>query len=334
MFFHARRRSLRSRLPLSKIICYASMTRLEHVGIAVRNADIASRLYDLLLGLIPYKMEEVEAESVVTYFLNAGGTKLEFVSTEDPDSAIGRFLARNGPGLHHLAFEVDDLQEAAVRAAEAGIRVLGDGPTVGADGKNVVFLHPKDTHGVLIEFCKSARPIWKQDYVDAPGQRIRYFAAGAAGNPVLVIVSAHFRGGLGQLVPRLESDFHIIGIEAAEDYRFLGTILENETHHASELTYLLTTESQAANVASVVTDSARGRGIERSVVVCSGRVDVSTFNGLTGMMLVSTEQVHLPEAFAHVPVAILPYPVSATESTFLDWMFLLLKTYFVRNTDS
>ncbi len=304
------------------------MPRLEHVGIAVRHADTATRLYDLLLQLIPYKVEEVERESVVTYFIDGGGTKLEFLTTDNPDSAIGRFLASNGPGLHHLAFEVDDLQEAAVRAAEAGVRVLGDGPMPGADGKNVLFLHPKDTHGVLIEFCRAARPLWKKVELDTPDGVIRYFTAGSAGNPVLLIVNSQFKSGLGQLVPHLESSFHVFGIESADDFGYLSQIISNETRHASDKYYLLTTQQQAPSVSAALRSDQLPINLAGSLVVCGPSADLAQFGDLPSLMLASTEQLQLPTAFQHLPVAVLPFPISSAESVFLDWLLLVVKGFF------
>ncbi|NNE35680.1 MAG: methylmalonyl-CoA epimerase [Rhodothermales bacterium] len=304
------------------------MASLEHIGIAVRNADTATRLYDLLLGLIPYKVEEVESESVVTYFLDAGGTKLEFLSSDDPESAIGRFLGRHGPGLHHIAFEVEDLQDACVRAVEAGIRVLGDGPSTGADGKNVVFLHPKDTHGVLIEFCKAARPLWRKvEFSHSTGAK-RYFTAGSAGNPVLLIVNSQFKSGLGQLIPKLESAFHVFGIESASDFPIVPEMIRSETQHASDIIYLLTTQQQATSVASVMRDPETSLSVAASIVVCGASAVVSAFADLPNLLIASTEQPPGASAYEGLPVAILPHPVSSDESTFLDWLLLVLKGYF------
>lgn len=306
------------------------MSRLEHVGIAVRNADIAARLYDMLLNILPYKVEEVEHESVTTYFLDAVGTKLEFVASDDPESAIGRHLEKRGPGLHHLAFEVDDLDEVCDRATDAGIRILGDGPSPGADGKDVVFLHPKDTLGVLIELCQSSRPLWEEIRAEYKGKPLRYFTAGSAGNPVLLVVNSQFETGLGQLVPRLESSFHIFGIESASDFPAVPDIIRSTTQHASDMQFLLTTQQQAPSVAKAFRDGISTLQVARSIVVCGGGADVESFGDLPGLLIASTEQLALPEAFKSVPVSVLPAPVSSSEETFLNWILLVLKSFFVR----
>lgn len=306
------------------------MSRLEHVGIAVRNADSAARLYDTLLQLLPYKVEEVAHESVTTYFLDGGCTKLEFLVTDDPDSAIGRYMHTHGPGLHHLAFEVDDLHEVCERAIDAGIRIIGDGPKPGADGKDVVFLHPKDTFGVLIELCQSTRPLWRETRAQYKGEPLRYFTAGSAGNPVLLIVNSQFETGLGQLVPRLESSFHIFGIESANDFPAVPDIIESTTQHASDMFYLLTTQQQAPSVAKAFRNGLSSLPVSRSIVVCGASADVDGFGDLPGLMIAATEQLPLPDAFQSLPVAVLPNPVSSTEETFLNWILLVLKAFFVR----
>lgn len=134
------------------------MRRLEHVGVATTDAAAVADVFHALFGRRPYKQEFVDAEHVRTHFIEAGGTKIELLETTEPDSAIGRFLDRHGPGLHHLAFEVDDLDAVHARLSDAGFRVLGP-PRPGADGKRIFFVHPRDTAGVLVECCQSVRGV-------------------------------------------------------------------------------------------------------------------------------------------------------------------------------
>jgi len=127
--------------------------QIEHIGIAV--ADIQAELarYEMLFGAQPYKVEEVESEGVRTYFLDAGGTKIELLEATRPDSPIANYIEKRGPGLHHLAFAVDDIDTMHANASAAGLRLLNDAPKDGADGKRIFFVHPKDAGGVLMEFC-------------------------------------------------------------------------------------------------------------------------------------------------------------------------------------
>jgi len=129
--------------------------RLEHIGIAVDDIDRALATFEALLGRAPYKTEEVPSESVITHFFDLDGTKIELLQPMDPESVVARFVARRGGGIHHLAFQVDDLEDVQKTMEAKGFRVLGDGIRQGADGKRVLFLHPKDTAGVLIEYCTS-----------------------------------------------------------------------------------------------------------------------------------------------------------------------------------
>ncbi len=127
--------------------------RLEHVGIAVKDIEHALKTFEALLGTAAYKSEHVDSEQVMTHFFDADGIKIELLEATDPDSVIARFVEKRGPGIHHLAFHVDDLAATRTRMEDLGFRVIGDGEKAGADGKRILFLHPKDTGGVLIECC-------------------------------------------------------------------------------------------------------------------------------------------------------------------------------------
>jgi methylmalonyl-CoA/ethylmalonyl-CoA epimerase len=129
------------------------MKNLEHIGIAVGDLKEAERIFGDVLGEEPYKREEVASEGVLTSFFNAGDTKIELLVPTSEQSAIARHLEKHGPGLHHLAFLVDDLDAELERLTALGYRVV-TAPKAGADGKRIAFLHPNDTAKVLVELCE------------------------------------------------------------------------------------------------------------------------------------------------------------------------------------
>jgi methylmalonyl-CoA/ethylmalonyl-CoA epimerase len=131
-----------------------ALNKIEHIGIAVRDLGSASALYEKLLGKACYKVESVEGEGVRTAFFGVGESKIELLEAMTADSPIARFIEKRGEGIHHIAFEVDDLEAEAERLRSEGFRVLSDSPRPGADKKRVLFLHPKSSHGVLIELCQ------------------------------------------------------------------------------------------------------------------------------------------------------------------------------------
>lgn len=131
--------------------------RLEHIGIAVKDLETANATYEALLGIAPYKEEVVESEYVKTSFFQTGDSKIELLEATDERSAIARYLEKRGEGLHHIAFEVDDIEAEMARLRGQGYRLLNESPKRGADNKLVCFLHPKDGHGVLIELCQSIK---------------------------------------------------------------------------------------------------------------------------------------------------------------------------------
>ena len=133
------------------------MKRIEHLGIAVNNLDSANNLYTKLLGTAPYKGEIVESEGVATSFFQVGESKIELLESTDPNSAISRFIDKKGEGIHHVAFEVDDILSEIERMKSEGFVVLNDKPKKGADNKFVCFIHPKGTGGVLIELCQEIK---------------------------------------------------------------------------------------------------------------------------------------------------------------------------------
>jgi methylmalonyl-CoA/ethylmalonyl-CoA epimerase len=130
------------------------MKKIEHIGIAVKDLEAANEFYTKLFGKPPYKTETVESESVSTSFFNVGESKIELLEATAPESAIAKFIAKKGEGVHHIAYAVDDIKAEMERMRAEGFIVLNDEPKRGADNKLVCFLHPKTTHGVLIELCQ------------------------------------------------------------------------------------------------------------------------------------------------------------------------------------
>lgn len=129
--------------------------RLDHIGIAVSSIDDALGIYRAL-GLSESTREAVASQGVVTAFLPLGDTRLELLEPTGPDSAIAKFLAKRGPGIHHVCFAVDDLEDAVKDLKSRGFRLVNESPVPGADGKRVAFLHPSAGHGVLIELSEQA----------------------------------------------------------------------------------------------------------------------------------------------------------------------------------
>ena len=132
--------------------------KLEHIGIAVSSLAKSNPLIEKLLTRAAYKIEEVESEGVRTSFFQAGESKIELLEATKPDSPIAKFIEKRGEGIHHLAFEVENIEEEMERLRQEGFRLLNEAPKAGADNKKICFLHPKDTNGVLIELCQE---IWE-----------------------------------------------------------------------------------------------------------------------------------------------------------------------------
>ena len=130
------------------------MKNIEHIGIAVKDMDVSKDLFSKLLNVAPYKSEEVESEGVETVFFKTGETKVELLAATNDDSPIAKFLAKKGEGIHHIAFEVADIDAEIKRLEGEGFKLINDKPKNGADNKRIAFLHPKSTNGVLIEICQ------------------------------------------------------------------------------------------------------------------------------------------------------------------------------------
>ena len=130
------------------------MNKIEHIGIAVNDLKSAGSLYEKLMNTNVYKIEEVASEYVKTAFLQCGPNKVELLEATSEDSAIAKFIAKKGEGIHHIAFEVNDIEQEMARLKQDGFVLLNDKPKPGADNKLVCFVHPKSTNGVLIELCQ------------------------------------------------------------------------------------------------------------------------------------------------------------------------------------
>ena len=128
--------------------------KIEHLGIAVANIDESLRVFETLLGTQCYKIEEVESEGVKTAFLQVGESKIELLEATNPDSPIAKYLEKRGQGIHHIAFEVDNIQNEINRLINEGFVLIHQTPKNGADNKLIAFLHPKSTESILIELCQ------------------------------------------------------------------------------------------------------------------------------------------------------------------------------------
>jgi methylmalonyl-CoA/ethylmalonyl-CoA epimerase len=131
--------------------------KIEHIGIAVKDIGQANDIYTKLLGIKPYKSEEVASEMVVTSFFKTGDSKVELLEAKSPESAISKFIEKKGEGLHHIAFEVDDIVAEMDNLKKLGFTLLSDKPKLGADNKLICFVHPKSANGVLIELCQEIK---------------------------------------------------------------------------------------------------------------------------------------------------------------------------------
>ena len=130
------------------------INRIEHIGIAVKDIKESNILFEKLLGTPHYKIEDVASEGIKTSFFKTGTSKIELLEATHQDSPIAKFINKKGEGIHHIAFEVDDIVAEIKRLQKEGFMVLNEFPKKGADNKRVAFLHPKSTNGVLIELCE------------------------------------------------------------------------------------------------------------------------------------------------------------------------------------
>jgi methylmalonyl-CoA/ethylmalonyl-CoA epimerase len=143
---------------------YLDMNKIEHIGIAVNNLQTAGDIYQKLLNTTVYKIEEVLSEGVKTAFLQNGPNKIELLEATNPDSPIAKFIAKKGEGIHHIAFDVDDIRAEMARLKAEGFVLLNEEPKRGADNKLVCFVHPKSANGVLVELCQEVNSLlWQYD---------------------------------------------------------------------------------------------------------------------------------------------------------------------------
>jgi len=130
------------------------LKKIEHIGIAVKDLEVSNRLYTKLLGTKHYKTEFIDSESVKTSFFKVGENKIELLQATNPESAIAKFINKKGEGVHHVAFEVENIEAEIKRLIDEGFELIDDTPKLGADNKIIAFLHPKSSGGVLVELCQ------------------------------------------------------------------------------------------------------------------------------------------------------------------------------------
>lgn len=128
---------------------------IDHIGIAVKDLEAAIETYEKILQTSCYKREVVESQKVETAFLKTGESKVELLGATEPDSVIAKYIEKKGEGMHHVAFEVDDIESEIERLKSEGFTLLSDAPKPGADTKKIVFMHPKSSSGVLVELCQT-----------------------------------------------------------------------------------------------------------------------------------------------------------------------------------
>ncbi|MFV5701644.1 methylmalonyl-CoA epimerase [Flavobacterium sp. XS2P12] len=133
------------------------MRKIEHIGIAVKDLGVSNLVFEKLFGVPAYKFEDVETEGVTTSFFMNGPNKIELLAATNPESPIAKFIEKKGEGIHHIAFDVEDIVSEIARLKKEGFVVLNEIPKKGADNKLVAFLHPKSTNGVLIELCQEIK---------------------------------------------------------------------------------------------------------------------------------------------------------------------------------
>jgi len=130
------------------------MNKIEHLGIAVESLEVSIPIYEKLLNTTCYKTEEVASEGVKTAFFKIGESKIELLEATNPDSPIAKFLTKKGKGVHHIAYDVTDIEQEIERLKSEGFELISSSPKDGADNKRIAFLHPKSTDGVLVELCQ------------------------------------------------------------------------------------------------------------------------------------------------------------------------------------
>lgn len=133
------------------------LNKIEHIGIAVKSLEHSNSLFAKLFGKEHYKIERVESENVNTSFFMLGETKIELLEATTPESAIAKFIEKKGEGIHHIAYDVDDIHAEMERLKAEGFELIHSEPKRGADNKLICFLHPKSTNGILVELCQEIK---------------------------------------------------------------------------------------------------------------------------------------------------------------------------------
>ncbi|SFM90703.1 methylmalonyl-CoA epimerase [Thermodesulforhabdus norvegica] len=131
--------------------------KIDHIGVAVKNIEEVRRLYEDVLG-IPFEgMETVAEQKVTTAFFPVGDSEIELLQSTDPDGPVAKFIEKRGEGIQHIAFQVENLEEALEELKQKGVKLIDEKPRIGAGGAKIAFLHPKSTYGVLIELCERSK---------------------------------------------------------------------------------------------------------------------------------------------------------------------------------
>ena len=130
------------------------LKKIEHLGIAVKSIEESLKTFEVLLGTTCYKVEEVASEGVKTAFLQIGESKIELLEATDTSSPIAKYLEKRGPGIHHIAFDVENIHAEIDRLTSKGYTLIQTSPKDGADNKLIAFLHPKSTESILVELCQ------------------------------------------------------------------------------------------------------------------------------------------------------------------------------------
>ena len=133
------------------------MKKIEHIGIAVSNLEESNLIYSKLLNTQSYKTEAVDSEGVITSFFKVGDIKIELIQGINEENAISKFINKKGEGIHHIAFEVEDILSEIKRLKKEGFKIINETPKKGADNKLICFIHPKSSSGVLIELCQEIK---------------------------------------------------------------------------------------------------------------------------------------------------------------------------------
>jgi methylmalonyl-CoA/ethylmalonyl-CoA epimerase len=131
------------------------LSHIEHIGIAVKSLEEAIPFWEKQLGLKCYNIEEVKEQKVRTAFFQIGQSKIELLESTDPEGPIGKFIEKKGEGIHHLAIAVKNIQDNLDELNEKGVQLIDKTPRKGAEGLSIAFVHPKATHGVLLELCEN-----------------------------------------------------------------------------------------------------------------------------------------------------------------------------------